>query len=918
MPTITVDNREYQVDDGQNLLAACLSLGFDLPYFCWHPAMGSVGACRQCAIIQYKDDSDTQGTLTMACMNPAKDGARISIEAPMAREFRASVIEWLMINHPHDCPVCEEGGECHLQDMTHMSGHVYRRYRFTKRTHRNQYLGPFIGHEMNRCIACYRCVRFYKEYAGGHDLEAQQAHDHVYFGRATDGVLESEFSGNLAEVCPTGVFVDKTLGDRYTRKWDLRSAPSICGHCGLGCNTSPNERYGAVKRILNRYNNAVNGYFICDRGRFGYDYVNGTQRIFQPWLRENRDQRGAPATRERAVNWLSEALKSATMIGIGSPRASIETNFALRRLVGADHFHDGLSDSDHALVGLIADVLRDGPAQTPSLHDAEQADAVLVLGEDISNTAPRLALTLRQATRQASLRHADEVGVPRWQDAGVREATPPGLRSPLFIATPAATRLDDVSSGTLHGTPDDIARLGFAVARALDGDAPVVTDLDDDTRALAERIAEALRGATAPLVVSGTGCRSEAVIRAAASVAQALHAHKPENQAPAMLSYAVPEGNSIGVRLLDGQPLTAAFEKLKSGDADTLIVAENDLFRRAPHADVRAALAAARRVIVIDHVFNATTGEADLILPAATFAEADGTLVSNEGRAQRFYAVLEPNPDNDVQESWRWLSVIATRSGRGENPIWLSLDQVINACAQTVPALAGIRNAAPNARFRIAGRRLAREPHRYSGRTAKDADKSVHEPQPPLDPDSPFSFTMEGHQGEAPPALIPFFWAPGWNSEQSLNKFQEEISGPLRGGDSGTRLIEPRTKAAPGYTGEVPAAFGRRKDRLRALPLYEVFGSDELSALSAPLAELIPDAYVALHPDDAEALGLAAGDRPCVALAEREARLRVRIDPSLARGTAGIPVGLDGLTGISLPAWVELHKETAGAERGDR
>ena len=120
-----------------------------------------------------------------------------------------------MTNHPHDCPVCEEGGECHLQDMTLMTGHAYRRYRFKKRTFRNQYLGPFITHEMNRCIACYRCVRFYREYAGGRDFDVFAAHNHVYFGRHEDGVLENEFSGNLAEVCPTGVFDDKPFAELY-------------------------------------------------------------------------------------------------------------------------------------------------------------------------------------------------------------------------------------------------------------------------------------------------------------------------------------------------------------------------------------------------------------------------------------------------------------------------------------------------------------------------------------------------------------------------------------------------------------------------------------------------------------------------------------------------------------------------------
>ncbi|HEY7864089.1 MAG TPA: 2Fe-2S iron-sulfur cluster-binding protein, partial [Thermoanaerobaculia bacterium] len=198
MARITIDGVGHDVDPSKNLLQVCLERGLDLPYFCWHPALGSVGACRQCAVKQFRDEKDPKGKLVMACMTPASEGTRISVADGEARDFRKSITELLMVNHPHDCPVCDEGGECHLQDMTVMTGHAARRFRFPKRTFRNQYLGPFLNHEMNRCITCYRCVRFYQDYAGGRDLEAQAAHNSVYFGRQRDGVLESEFAGNLA------------------------------------------------------------------------------------------------------------------------------------------------------------------------------------------------------------------------------------------------------------------------------------------------------------------------------------------------------------------------------------------------------------------------------------------------------------------------------------------------------------------------------------------------------------------------------------------------------------------------------------------------------------------------------------------------------------------------------------------------
>src|SRR3954466_9039698 len=373
MPTIYIDRVPYEVKNGKNLLEACLSLGFDLPYFCWHPALGSVGACRQCAVKVYKDENDTKGRLIMSCMEPVTDKQHISIDDPEAREFREHIIEWLMTNHPHDCAICDEGGSCHLQDMTVMTGHNYRRFNYKKRTYKNQYLGPFVNHEMNRCIQCYRCVRFYKDYAGGDDLNVFAAHDHVYFGRESDGILENEFSGNLAEVCPTGVFTDKTLKEHYTRKWDLTMAPSVCQHCSVGCNTIAGERYGEVRCVVNRYNGEVNGYFLCDRGRYGYAFVNSENRIKQPILRNRVNE---AANESELMDFLTESILFENLIGIGSPRASAESNFALRQLVGADNFYQGISENEAYLTRRVVNLLQTGVAHVVSLKDIEQADAI--------------------------------------------------------------------------------------------------------------------------------------------------------------------------------------------------------------------------------------------------------------------------------------------------------------------------------------------------------------------------------------------------------------------------------------------------------------------------------------------------------------------------------------------------------------
>ena len=877
---VYIDDRAYRMNAEENLLHQCLSLGFDLPYFCWHPALGSVGACRQCAIKQFKDEHDKQGRLVMACMTPASEGARISIHDPEAVAFRAGIIEGLMLNHPHDCPVCDEGGECHLQDMTVMTGHDYRRYRFEKRTFRNQYLGPFLNHEMNRCIQCYRCVRFYREYAGGADFNAFGLRDLVYFGRERDGVLENEFAGNLVEVCPTGVFTDATLKQHYTRKWDLQMAPSVCVHCGLGCNITVGERYGLLRRVVNRYNGEVNRYFLCDRGRYGYEFVNSEHRVRKPTIR-NGETHGEEISVEDARRHLHDLTRQSEIIGIGSPRASLESNFALLTLVGRDRFYAGIAESELRLLRLMLDILRSGCACTPSLREVELSDAVLILGEDVTNVAPRMALSLRQSARQLSMRLAGELKIPLWQDHGVREAAQ-DEKSPVFIATPCATRLDDIAVACYRGAPDDLARLGFAVAHALDPRTAEPEGLTTDQHELAQRIAAALKAAERPLVVAGSSLRSTAIVQAAAAVSGALPAREGSSERSCTLSYLTAECNSFGLAMLTDAPLEAAFH----ANPHAAIIVENDLYRRLPAKDVDAFFQACEHTGVLDCLETSTTARAGLLLPTAAFAEAEGTLVSSEGRAQRFYRVFPP--DELIQETWRWL---------GE---WLNLDHIIGELAAAFPELARVAGSAPPAEFRMAGAKIPREPRRYSGRTAVLANIDVNEPPPPQDPDSPLSFSMEGNPDQPPSPLIPFFWSPGWNSIQATNKYQSEIAGPLRGGDSGMRLIEPASNDVV-FSITIPRSFQPRGGEWLIIPLFHIFGSEELTHRAPAVAQLFPEPYIALNCEDARALG------PEVELLGHT--FPVKPFPSLPRGVAGLPSGLPGMEGLDLPLWARVSRK---------
>ena len=408
-----------------------------------------------------------------------------------------------------------------------------------------------------------------------------------------------------------------------------------------------------------------------------------------------------------------------------------------------------------------------------------------------------------------------------------------------------------------------------------------------------------MKQAERPLVVSGTGCGSEAVLHAAANVAWALCR---EDRA-ADLFLVLPEDNSAGLGLLAGRELEDAVQAAKRGEIETVVVLENDLSRRADAASLDALLGAARHVIAIDHLENATTAKAELVLPGATFAEASGTLVNNEGRAQRFYRAFVPR--GEVQESWRWLRDIMTSAGRSEMAAWDNLDAIDAALAQEFPVFKPVNEIAPPADYRFDGLRIPRQPHRYSGRTSMHANVNVHEPKPPADPDSPLAFSMEGYEQKPPSPLVTHFWAPGWNSVQSVNKFQSEIAGPLVGGDPGRRLLEPDGEKAR-FFDQLPPAFKARGDQWLAIPVHHIFGSDELSILSPGIAERAPAPYVGLNAADAQRLGAKDGQEIDFTLGGQVRRLPVRIVPGLPEGVAAIPAGLRGLESLVLPCWLKI------------
>ena len=902
MVKISLEGKYYETKPEKNLLETCLSLGIDIPHFCFHPALGSVGACRLCAVKKFRDKDDTKGRIVMSCMEPASDGLIISIDDPEVKAFRSSVIESLMTNHPHDCPVCDEGGECHLQDMTVMTGHNYRRFDFPKRTYYNQELGPFISHELNRCIQCYRCVRFYRDYAGGKDLNVFASRNHVYFGRYEDGPLENEFSGNLIEVCPTGVFTDKTLKKHFTRKWDLSNAPSVCIHCSVGCNTIASERYGSLRRIMSRYNGAVNGYFICDRGRFGYEFVNDEKRIKTVLIRSKKEIVPEPVNYEQLLSCLDQSLsRNKNVIGIGSPRASLESNFALMTLVGKENFWHGISKNEYLLTNTITEFLQHTGIRTPSLKQIEKADAILVLGEDLTNTAPMIALALRQAIRNVPNEEAKGKGIQLWNDAPVRELAQ-NSKSPLFIATPFGDSLDEIAEDTFRASYGDIAILGFSVALNLDKKAPELKTDKKDIEKLAGKIAFSLKNAKNPLIISGISCGDEAVVYAALNIATALKTAGSN----VSISMVLPECNSLGLSLLPGKSFEDVILMYDRKEIDTLVVLENDLFRRANEDSVNNLFKKSKQIIVLDHLSNKTAQVADVLLPAATFAESEGTFVNNEGRAQRFYKAIDSK--NQLKESWRWIGdFIKIRFGYKE-VLWNRLDDIVESMANELPVFSKLKKYKPDADFRMLNTKIPRQTMRFSGRTAMNANIEVSEPKLSQDPDSPLAFSMEGQQEMPPSSLVPFYWMPGWNSVQAMYNYVDEPGGSMKGGDPGIRLFESVKGILSNYFGHESQNKAAEKDEWHIIPVYQIFGGEELSSVSSSVLQKTHEPFVLINQKDADIISINDGEFVQLEIVKINLRVKVKIDCNIIQGLAGLSVNLPGMPFVDVPGNGKFHK----------
>jgi NADH-quinone oxidoreductase subunit G len=599
MPEIVFDGRKTTVEPGANLVEAGLKAGVPVPVFCYHKDLGAVGSCRVCAVTVTQAG---KSRLAMACMTEAVDGMEVTTLDPASVRLRKYVLEWLMENHPHDCPICDEGGECQLQDLTIAAGHGIRRYRGAKRTFQNQFLGEFIVHEMNRCITCYRCSRFYQEYAGGRDFGVTGSRDRVYFGRFEEGPLESPFSGNLVELCPTGVFTDRLF--RYkTRVWDLEIVPSICPHCSVGCNVHPGSRHRALQRVRVRENPEVNGAFLCDRGQFGHGYVMDPGRP-----REIRVS-GEAAGWEDALGFAGGTLLdvarrhgASSIALLASTRVSVETHAALEALATGpledariSHFDDPEREP-RALAALAA--LAAAGAAPLEQSDIARCDVLVIAGTSLVDEAPLAALAARQAARRGGR---------------------------VMVLNAGERYLDSIGQRIVPVHPARLAEMLAAIARG-------VADADGaPSNADAAAVAAALRSAERPGLLLGTDLLDGPAIAAGAELAQAL---KRAGRTP-RLGYVFPGPNAFAAAALSREAsLAGILADLEAGRIRALVAVECDPAEWGSGA--REALRKLELLVTLDHLPGPLADAAQVFLPTTATYESQGIFVNRAGRAQAF------------------------------------------------------------------------------------------------------------------------------------------------------------------------------------------------------------------------------------------------------------------------------------------
>ncbi len=650
MINIEIDGKQIAVSQGSTVMDAARQIGVYIPHFCYHKKLSIAANCRMCLVEVEKAPKPLP-----ACATPVAEGMKVSTHSQQAVTAQKGVMEFLLINHPLDCPICDQGGECQLQDLAVGYGSSGSRYQEAKRVVTNKNLGPLISTDMTRCIHCTRCVRFGQEIAGIMELGMAGRGEHSEILTFVGKTVDSELSGNVIDLCPVGALVSKPF--RYSaRTWELSRRKSISPHCGLGSNLIVQVKQSRVMRVLPRENEAVNECWLSDKDRFSYEGLNSEDRLTVPMIRQGGQWRSCDW--QEALAFAAEGIRTAVekhgaqSIGaLGSAHSTLEELYLLQKLMrglGSQNVDHRIRQSDFR-----ADpVLQGIPWLGMQVADVSRLKAMLVIGSTLRKDHPLLAQRMRQAVKQGGQLSIinpsdDDLLVPIAHRA---VAAPSAMLQMMIQVLKAAAEIKGISVPEHIGSAAnsvDISDVARAMAASLIDHSPAAVFLGNlaqhhprytDLHTVALAIAE-ITGAS-------FGILGEAANSVGAYFAGAVPGDMTSADGSGSAKPGLNAGQMLGLGASDGEVLCQAYLLMN-------LEPELDCY------DTRRALQVlnqAKFVISLSSYKGNIPDYADVILPVAPYTETSGTFVNTEGRIQSFTGVVPPL--GETRPAWKVLRVL--------------------------------------------------------------------------------------------------------------------------------------------------------------------------------------------------------------------------------------------------------------------
>ncbi|HPH12420.1 MAG TPA: NADH-quinone oxidoreductase subunit NuoG [Burkholderiaceae bacterium] len=623
MIEIELDGKKVEVTEGSMIMHAADKAGTYIPHFCYHKKLSIAANCRMCLV-----DVEKAPKPMPACATPVTQGMIVRTKSEKAIKAQKSVMEFLLINHPLDCPICDQGGECQLQDLAVGYGGSSSRYEEEKRVVAVKDVGPLISmQEMSRCIHCTRCVRFGQEVAGVMELGMSHRGEHAEIETFVGQSVDSELSGNMIDICPVGALTSKPF--RYSaRTWELSRRKSVSPHDSTGANLIVQVKNNKVMRVVPLENEEVNECWIADRDRFSYEALNGDDRLASPMLKQGGQWKTVDW--QTALEYVANGLKQiksdhgAASIGtLVSPHSTLEELYLagqLMRGLGSENIDYRLRNAEFPAAEGVRYL-------GTSIASLSQLQRVLVVGSNLRKDHPLFALRIRQAARTGCAVNAINSEAYDW-------------------AMPIANSLVASASSWAQALAD--------VAAAVSAEKGVTAPAAGHANEAAASIAKSLLGGERKAILLGNAAAHHGKASSLLALANWIGA-----QTGASVGYLTEAANTVGAQLVNALPRNGGMDagKMLAGGLKAVILLNNEpVFDAAGGAAMGKAVGQSQMVVTLSP-FKANLAFSDVILPIAPFTETPGTFVNAEGRVQSFHAVVKPF--GEARPAWKVLRVIA-------------------------------------------------------------------------------------------------------------------------------------------------------------------------------------------------------------------------------------------------------------------